>query len=103
LIEAGAFRQDLYYRLQVFPIQIPALRERVEDIPVLVEHFVNHFAKTLNKQLLGVSQQVLNCLMQNTWQGNVRELQHVIERACILSKGKYINKILFLRIAYNTS
>jgi formate hydrogenlyase transcriptional activator len=93
LIEAGTFRQDLYYRLHVFPIQIPALRERVEDIPVLVEHFVNHFAKTLNKHLLGVSQQVLNCLMQNTWQGNVRELQHVIERACILSKGKYINKV----------
>lgn len=93
LIEAGAFRQDLYYRLHVFPIQIPALRERVEDIPVLVEHFVNHFAKTLNKHLLGVSQQMLNCLMQNTWQGNVRELQHVIERACILSKGKYINKV----------
>lgn len=93
LIEAGAFRQDLYYRLHVFPIQIPALRERVEDIPVLVEHFVNHFAKTLNKHLLGVSQQVLNCLMQNTWQGNVRELQHVIERACILAKGKFINKV----------
>ncbi|MDI9882345.1 sigma-54 interaction domain-containing protein [Flectobacillus longus] len=92
LIEAGTFRQDLYYRLNVFPIQIPALRERVEDIPVLVEHFVNHFARTLNKHLLGVNQQVLSCLMQNTWQGNVRELQHVIERACILSKGKYINK-----------
>ncbi|NBA78530.1 AAA domain-containing protein [Emticicia sp. ODNR4P] len=100
LIEAGAFRQDLYYRLQVFPIQIPALRERKEDIPVLVEHFVNHFSKTLNKQLLGVSQQVLDSLMQHTWQGNVRELQHVIERACILTKGKYLNKIV---ISQNSS
>lgn len=93
LIEAGTFRQDLYYRLQVFPIQIPALRERKEDIPLLVEYFVNHFSKTLNKQLLGVNQQVLDSLMQHTWQGNVRELQHVIERACILTKGKYLNKI----------
>jgi formate hydrogenlyase transcriptional activator len=81
------FRSDLYYRLKVFPIRIPPLRERPEDIPPLVFYFVQRFAKRLRRSIESVSREGLDLLCRWPWPGNVRELQNVIERAVILSKG----------------
>jgi DNA-binding NtrC family response regulator len=79
------FREDLYYRLSVFPIFIPPLRERKEDIPALVEHFCNHYCRELKKPLKSLAPAALELLTGHAWSGNVRELQNVIERAIILS------------------
>jgi formate hydrogenlyase transcriptional activator len=87
LVDAGQFRADLYYRLHVFPMTIPPLRQRVEDIPLLVRHFVHHYARQLGKRLDTVPAATMAALMRYHWPGNVRELQHVIERAVILSSG----------------
>jgi transcriptional regulator with GAF, ATPase, and Fis domain len=84
--EAGRFRHDLYYRLSVFPIELPPLRSRVEDIPLLAEHFLAGFARKLGRQRLRLTLAHLQQLQSYSWPGNVRELQHVLERACILSK-----------------
>ena len=81
------FRSDLYYRLNVFPIRIPPLRERPEDIPPLVFYFAQRFAKRLRRSIESVSRESLDVLCRWPWPGNVRELQNVIERAVILSKG----------------
>jgi transcriptional regulator with GAF, ATPase, and Fis domain len=86
-VEAGRFRQDLFYRLSVFPIDIPPLRERREDIPRLVLHFVSQSARRLNRPVPGVSQTTLGQLSAHDWPGNVRELQNVLERAVILWQG----------------
>jgi formate hydrogenlyase transcriptional activator len=87
LVSQGKFRADLFYRLNVFPIAIPPLRERREDIPSLVSHFVQHFGRRLNKQvILGASS--LEQLVHYHWPGNVRELENVIERAMILASGE---------------
>jgi DNA-binding NtrC family response regulator len=85
-IAAGAFRSDLYYRLNVFPIEIPPLRERKEDIPLLVEHFIHHYAKKAGKKIRGVHKIMLERLQSYFWPGNVRELQNVIERSVITSE-----------------
>lgn len=85
--DAGRFREDLYYRLNVFPISIPPLRERVEDIPMLVNHFVVKFNKKIGKKIETVSKDALDTLEQYNWPGNVRELESVIERAVIISQG----------------
>ncbi len=86
-VEAGRFRQDLFYRLSVFPIQVPPLRERREDIRPLALHFISQSAKRLNRGVPRVARAVLGQLAAHDWPGNVRELQNVIERAVILSQG----------------
>jgi DNA-binding NtrC family response regulator len=85
-----AFREDLFYRLSVFPITIPPLRERREDIAALAEHFVNYYSKETKKELKIISPEAMNILMNHVWTGNVRELQNCIERAVILSEGTEI-------------
>jgi len=86
MVEDRQFRSDLFYRLNVFPIRLPALRERPADIPLLVQHFVAHFARTMNKRIDSVPVEFLQALAAHSWPGNVRELQNVIERAVILSQ-----------------
>jgi formate hydrogenlyase transcriptional activator len=81
----GTFREDLYYRLNVFPIVVPPLRERVDDIPLLVRRFVGDFTKTFHKHIDDVDEESMAALQQHPWPGNVRELRNVIERAVILS------------------
>ena len=85
-VVAGTFRQDLFYRLNVFPVKVPALRERTEDIPLLVEYFVGRFAKEGGKTIRHISKQTFNQLKSYYWPGNIRELQNVVERAVILSE-----------------
>ncbi len=87
------FRSDLYYRLNVFPIVIPPLRERSEDIPLLVRHFARQFAQRMNKTIDGISAETMEALTRYQWPGNIRELQNVIERAVVMhDKGKLIVK-----------
>jgi formate hydrogenlyase transcriptional activator len=83
-----AFRSDLYYRLNVFPIQIPALRERPEDIPLLVRYFVQRFSRSLNKAVEYIPADVMDALSSYSWPGNIRELENLLERAVLLSPGK---------------
>jgi PAS domain S-box-containing protein len=83
-IEEGTFRSDLYYRLNVFPIEMPALRERQEDIPLLVEYFINRFATSAGKKIRRIHRETLERLKSYTWPGNIRELQNVIERSMIV-------------------
>jgi formate hydrogenlyase transcriptional activator len=80
----GTFRQDLFYRLNVFPIAVPPLRERVDDIPLLVEYFVGRFAKGAGKNIRHIGKHTLEQLKGYHWPGNIRELQNVVERAVIL-------------------
>ncbi len=86
-VREGSFRQDLYYRLSVFPIRVPPLRERREDIPLLVWAFVNEFAVAFNKNIESIHQKSLDALQRYSWPGNVRELRNVIERAMITANG----------------
>ncbi len=87
-VREGRFREDLYYRLNVIPIKLPPLRERREDIPLLIEHFLKRFAKRKNREVMSISKEALECLMRHDWPGNVRELENVIERMVILSNGE---------------
>src|SRR5580692_4059884 len=84
----GTFRQDLFYRLNVFPIQVPALRDRVDDIPLLVEYLVERYAKKAGKRIRSVSKNTLDLFQRYDWPGNIRELQNVVERAVILYDGE---------------
>jgi len=84
MIHDGQFRSDLYYRLNVFPICVPALRERQEDIPLLVHHFVREFSRHMNKSVDAISAETMESLTQYSWPGNIRELQNVIERSVVL-------------------
>ena len=86
-VRKGTFREDLFYRLNVFPITIPPLRQRKEDIPLLVDHFVAKFNKKTGKRIETVSKDTLDTLMAHDWPGNVRELESIIERAVITSEG----------------
>ncbi len=88
LVSEKAFRSDLFYRLSVFPIQIPALRERREDIPLLVRYFVQKFSQRFNKSVLYVPADAMEALTNYSWPGNVRELENLLERAVLLSPGK---------------
>jgi formate hydrogenlyase transcriptional activator len=91
MVEDHDFRADLYYRLNVFPIYLPPLRGRSVDIPHLVRHFANLYAKQMNKHIEYVSEQTMEALMQYDWPGNIRELQNLVERAVILSCGSVLN------------
>jgi two-component system response regulator HydG len=86
-VKKGQFRQDLYFRLKVFNLHLPPLRQRREDIPLLVEKFVTDFNKKLRRKITGVSPEVLNLLMNHPWPGNVRELENILEHAFILCRG----------------
>jgi len=83
-ISAGTFRSDLFYRLNVFPIEIPALRDRKKDIPLLVEYFIDHFARKAGKSFSGINKKTLNLLLSYPWPGNIRELQNLVERSVIV-------------------
>jgi transcriptional regulator with GAF, ATPase, and Fis domain len=92
-VAAGKFRQDLFYRLNVFPIDLPPLRERPEDIRLLVHYFVGRYATKIGRRISRVSEALLERLLAYAWPGNVRELENVIERAVILSKGPELEVI----------
>jgi len=87
LVGNKQFRMDLYYRLNVFPIALPPLRQRLDDIPILVAHFVRKFGERMSKRISKISQRDMDALMHYPWPGNIRELQNFIERAVILTKG----------------
>lgn len=88
LIEEGAFRDDLYYRLNVFPIEMPALRQRREDIPLLVEYFIDRYSTKTGRKIRGIERSTLDRLISYAWPGNIRELQNVIERSLVLCEGE---------------
>lgn len=90
LVEQGAFREDLYYRLMVMEIVIPPLRERRDDIPLLAYYFINKFSRQLDKTIKGVSTEVLGALIRYDWPGNVRELENMVQRMIILAEGEKI-------------
>ncbi|MEN6488420.1 MAG: sigma 54-interacting transcriptional regulator [Smithella sp.] len=92
LVRQSRFREDLFYRIHVFKITLPPLRERMEDIPLLVEHFINYFNVMQKKDIIGVSNEAMSVLMTYTYPGNVRELANLIERAFILCKSGFIEK-----------
>jgi transcriptional regulator with GAF, ATPase, and Fis domain len=87
LVSEGKFREDLFYRLNIFPIRVPPLRERVEDIPALVWHFVDDLAKSLGKQITAIQKDSIVALQRHRWPGNIRELRNVVERAIITARG----------------
>jgi len=91
-VEEGKFREDLYYRLNVFCIEIPPLRERKKDIPILANYFIKRFAGKMNKNIAAISNDCLDYLQQYHWKGNIRELKNVIERAVIMVEGNEIRK-----------
>jgi formate hydrogenlyase transcriptional activator len=91
MVEEGKFRSDLFYRLDVFPIHVPALRDRKEDIPLLVRHFVQQFTRRLGKDIDSIPSATIAALCEYPWPGNIRELQNVIERAVIISTGPVLN------------
>jgi transcriptional regulator with GAF, ATPase, and Fis domain len=86
-IKTGNFRKDLWYRLNVFPITLPPLRQRIEDIPLLVHEFVNRFSKKIGKVITKIPDHSMDALQSYSWPGNIRELQNVIERAVINTRG----------------
>ncbi len=88
LIKKGRFRQDLFYRLNVFPIRVPPLRERADDIPLLVSHFVEKCNRKMNRQITGVGPQAVVLLLAYPWPGNIRELENVIQRMMVVAKGE---------------
>ncbi len=90
LVRKGGFREDLYYRLNVVKIILPPLRERREDIPLLIDHFLEQFNVRMGKSISGVSDDVLRCMMEYSFPGNVRELENSIEHACVLCRGRRI-------------
>jgi DNA-binding NtrC family response regulator len=90
LVTLGKFRRDLYHRINRFPIFLPPLRERKEDIPLLADHFLNQFRQELGKPLPGISKAAMNMLMEYKWPGNIRELKNLIERDAIITEGELI-------------
>lgn len=92
LVKEKTFREDLYYRINIVKLEIPPLRDRLEDIPLLVEHFVDRFNTLQGKEIMGVSDDALACLMSHDYPGNVRELENVIERAFILCRSGLIER-----------
>src|ERR1700683_3831795 len=91
MVDKGEFRADLFYRLSVFPIELPPLRERPEDVRLLVHHFAMDYARRMRKPITAIAEQFITALAHHSWPGNVRELQNFIERSVILSKGPVLN------------
>jgi two-component system response regulator AtoC len=89
-VNEGRFREDLFYRLNVLPIHIPPLRERKEDIPLLIQHFIKKYNEVMNKNVVGINQKALEALMNYKWYGNVRELENTIERAIVLTDKDHL-------------
>ncbi|MBZ0157100.1 MAG: sigma 54-interacting transcriptional regulator [Alphaproteobacteria bacterium] len=89
-VKLGEFREDLYYRLKVVEVTLPPLRERREDIPLLIDYFIKKFNNKLNKAITGVSSEVQRILVDHAWSGNVRELEHTLEHACVLCRKDFI-------------
>jgi two-component system response regulator AtoC len=89
-VRENQFRDDLFYRLNVLPIKIPPLRDRKEDVPLLVDHFIHKYSRELNNPIEGIVPEALNCLLNYSWKGNVRELENVIERAIVLTDSNQI-------------
>jgi len=102
-VSEGRFRIDLYYRLNVFPISLPPLRERAGDIPLLAAHFVQHFCKMNNLPVKEISEKVMKTLQSYSWPGNIRELEHLIERSILLNPDQIITQIALPQMAGNTS
>ncbi|NWG29812.1 MAG: sigma 54-interacting transcriptional regulator [Ignavibacteriaceae bacterium] len=90
-VERGKFRSDLFFRLNVFPILVPPLRERKDDIPLLVKHFIDKYSKKIGKEHKSIKKSDLDMLLKYDWPGNIRELEHIIERAIIVSEGSNLN------------
>ncbi len=90
MVSRGEFREDVLYRLNVVKLELPPLRQRIEDIPLLVHHFLRRYTKQLNKQVLGVSNAAMRAMLVHPWRGNARELENVIERAMIFADGRHI-------------
>src|SRR6202041_3177097 len=103
MVQERKFRADLYYRLNVFPIMLPPLREREDDIPLLIEHFVQTFAKRQGKLIHHIPDEVMDALKRHDWPGNIRELQNVIERAVIMTTGPELNLQTIGRIQQNAA
>jgi transcriptional regulator with GAF, ATPase, and Fis domain len=91
-IKEGRFREDLFYRLNVFPLTIPPLRQRLDDVPLLVDHFVKKFSRKMGKQITTIPREVMKTLQNYAWPGNIRELEHVIERAMITTQGPVLRQ-----------
>ena len=102
-VQKGKLREDLFYRLNVFALQLPPLRERKEDLPLLVQAFINEFNARNQKSIAGVDHQAMRMLEQYPWPGNVRELRNVIERATILAPGPFIEPKHLPPVADRTS
>lgn len=96
MVKDGTFREDLFYRLNVIPIKVPPLRERMEDVPLLVEKFITKFSSLNHSKVKGISPEAMAVLMAHPWPGNVRELENVIERAIVLSRSEMIEKNVVL-------
>ena len=94
MVSQQSFRSDLFYRLNVFPVRVPALRERTEDIPLLVRHFVQQFSRRANRNIETIPSETMKALVRYEWPGNIRELQNVIERAVIISTGPVLKVAL---------
>jgi transcriptional regulator with GAF, ATPase, and Fis domain len=92
-VEAGRFRSDLFYRLNIFPIQLPPLRERKEDLPILASHFIMQHTRRTGKKITNISHLALESLMRYDWPGNVRELEHIIERSILMAAGPTIKEV----------
>lgn len=92
LVQTGAFREDLYYRLNVVSLTLPPLRERQEDIPILAQHFLNRFAEQNRKPIKGFTQQAMDRLLRYSWPGNIRELMNAVERAVVLAQSEIIDE-----------
>lgn len=99
-VAAGRFRSDLYYRLNVFPIELPPLRERKEDIPLLANFFLEKHNKKTGKKITGFSQKVLQEMCRNPWPGNIRELENMVQRSIITAKDNIIKEMIFPKIPY---
>jgi transcriptional regulator with GAF, ATPase, and Fis domain len=98
-VRKGRFREDLYYRLNVFPITVPPLRQRTEDIPLLVQAFIERYSRKLGKQITSIQKETMKALQDYLWPGNVRELESVIERAMILCPGPVFQLVDKLEIS----